>query len=229
MFEIHHGEEPEVLVGFRRLEPGPYTKDKVQDLWEKFRSYATQGGSKNILYQVLHDLQHGLCIYCEQKIFDYPRSGEPECRDREIEHIKAKSVHPALMFTFNNLALSCKRPKGSTGKKNRTCGERKGEKELPILPTDCFQHLFDLDMRNGKIISAKGISFGEKKKVDSCIDMLNLNQTDLCSRRLRYMQHLKEASRISIEVYYKYRDHITAEGEPFSPTFRQALRGRKKS
>lgn len=229
MFEIHHGEEPEVLVEFRRLEPGPYTKDKVQDLWDKFRSYATQGGSKNILYKVLHNLQHGLCIYCEQKIFNYPEFGAPDCRDREIEHIKAKSVHPALMFAFNNLALSCKRPKGSTGRKNTTCGERKGDKELPILPTDCFQHLFDLDMRNGKIISAKDISTDEKEKVDSCISILNLNQTDLCNKRLSYIQHLKEASEISMDVYHKYLGRITDEGEPFSPTFRQALRGRKKS
>lgn len=219
MLEIHHGDEPEVLSEFRKNNPEPYDEDK--NLWKKFRDFATKwGNGRNPLYGVLHAMQHGLCVYCERKIFAYPNTCKEGELNREIEHIRCRDKYREKMFHFPNMALACK----IEGKRSQvTCGVKKNNRDLPILPTEKHAHLFSLDAADGSVIPSDDINDADRKRVLQCIEILNLNAPALCRERAQYIDHIREAAEMGTAVLRGYIEEITRDGEPFSPTLRRFL------
>lgn len=223
MLELLHGMEPEILRLFKAQYSGTFSAD----LWSKYKEYESKNSGNKPLIRTLHALQEGLCVYCERKIY----VTKSECREdelnRHVEHLLAKSTHPHLTLEYTNLALSCT-CEGKRG--TSTCGAKKAERLLPILPTEKHLHLFDLDMESGMLIPAFGASNDDKQKVLECISLLNLNLSELCLRRLHIIENVKKilvAESVEWPVKQRllqdYCTERTAYGQPFAHTLRHVL------
>lgn len=227
MIRLRHGTEPDILREFREQ----YSLPLTSATWEHFKIYQCQQRAGNPVVQTLHDLQEGLCVYCERKICNNNnhQSGESNKRQHHVEHIRCKGNpnYQHLVVTYSNLALSCT----SVGRKSTlTCGMRKGKQDLPIIPTDEHEHLFDIDSENGEIIPVGSLSPADKKKVEDTVRILNLNQPELSIARKKLIDLFKS---IQNEIYIseaekhaflrKYAEMLTARGEEFAPTLRRFL------
>ena len=156
--------------------------------WDGFGSH-DGGRAHRGLLRALTDRQHGLCGYCEISLTE---------RDHQVEHVVPRSdpvQGSSRALDYRNLIACCK---GGTWrsdevsrylkpvKKNRSCGEAKGNlepkefmdpRDLPTLPS--LVRVLD----DGRIeadmaaCTSAGVSAGD---VDRTIEVLNLN-----ARRLR--------------------------------------------
>lgn len=157
MIELYHRQEPQSLVSYRRIHPNAS--------WGEDEFYQV----KNEIHSALDIEQEGLCVYCEI-IIDRDKS--------HIEHIKPRKWHQGLTFIYDNLAQSC----------NATdhCGHRKGNKEVPIEPRSGCNDLFDLMASDGRIVPVAALEIEVRQKVETTLDILNLNNSALSRRRRQY-------------------------------------------
>lgn len=118
--------------------------------------------------------QNYYCPYCERVI---------NIKNSQIEHIKPKQKYPNLLNDYNNFITACI-------EYNRTCGSFKGNKwdDKFLDPTlkDPKDYL-TYELSTGRIIPVN--HFGE---INECaiktIEILNLNESKLCSQRKRYIK-----------------------------------------
>lgn len=224
MLELNHDTEPQVLRCFRTLNPPPYSSGTA--IWKQYRDFEYTERSNQSLVRALHRMQEGLCVYCERRIFTIESERQNNERNRHIEHLRSRQNYPDLTLTYSNLALSC----STEQERVKSCGERKGNRELPILPTENHRHLFDIDFDDGSIIPALGISSADKKRVkDTCI-LLNINHGALCFERLQILNNLQKILQSPLltaeEKEQRARQYCiskTVIGSPFAPTLRKAF------
>lgn len=140
--------------------------------WDNF-----QGKTK--VHEALLPAQNYLCSYCEIEL-DRSNGGI----GFHIEHIKPKSLNPALTFEFNNLLISCfnsghEIPSSNDDSMPISCGHAKGDGFAPLLfikPTEynCENYFFyELD---GRIVPNPNLTgLNESQRAEYTIQILNLN------------------------------------------------------
>lgn len=183
MVELQHGQPTPALYQYLLLNPEAQVDD--------FGSRAFEPVKWKVKAD-LHAQQKGLCIYCEQKL---------NANQGQVEHIKPKDVNlfPALCFSFTNYAHSCKN--------NKTCGNKKGNKLLPIEPAPGCNAQWTLST-TGSIEPIENLTKKQRHPIVSTIDILGLNkETTLVADRQGYVQkvleimqnHSPEAARVFIQ------------------------------
>ena len=169
--------------------------------WDGLRSH-DRGRAHRGLIEGLTDVQHGLCGYCEIGLTE---------RDRQVEHVVPQSdpvQGASRALDFRNLIACCK---GGTARssdvnrylrpvrRNRSCGEEKGERmpsefldprELPALPS--LMRVFD-DGRIEADAAACAFAGVSASHVNRTIEVLNLNAGRLRIQRERRWRALNAA------------------------------------
>jgi uncharacterized protein (TIGR02646 family) len=147
--------------------------------WSEFRNPCKQTTKQYIL----HDEQHGLCIYCERHLSaSYAR----------LEHLKPQSCYPDEHFSYKNLVVSCHGQEDHNemipahqGYSIDSCDHFKAaqfDENLFLDPTlipDITKY-FCFDKINGGISA----SIVNKEKANHMIQLLNLDNVSLCNERL---------------------------------------------
>ena len=118
-----------------------------------------------LLKEQLRQEQKGLCCYCCQIL-------ETEAT---VEHLKSRDKYPKLTYDYGNLLLSCQQSK--------QCDNAKGNKELDLTPLmiECDAEI---------TLKFNGELNPKSKRAQQAIDLLNLNNADLCQRRERLIGDL---------------------------------------
>ncbi|CAI8831311.1 hypothetical protein D3C76_860840 [compost metagenome] len=163
---VHNPVTPQALLDFVAAHPhaGPNDFDS-----ETFRPV------KKLVKTSLHHDQGGLCAYCETPL---------EANAGQIDHIKPKGgaeAHPQLTFSYTNYAHGCIRSKG--------CGQRKGDRLLPIEPAPGCNERFSLSL-DGSLEAMPMLSRGEKHVVRQTRDMLGLQNPALVREREKWIKVL---------------------------------------
>lgn len=154
MVELQHRQdEPSELAAFLAAHPDPAVSD--------FDSLAF-APAKRAVKAALNQDQGGLCVYCERELV---------ANAGQIDHIKPKAgehAHPELCFSYRNYAHSCIHPK--------TCGQKKGDRLLPIEPGPGCNQQWGLS-RDGRIepVAFDGQTRQQRHQVRQACDMLGLN------------------------------------------------------
>ncbi len=142
------------------------------------------------LKKQLRQEQKGLCCYCCQILED----------KTTVEHLKSRDKHPKLTFDYGNLLLSCKQSK--------QCDNAKGNKELDLTPLmiECDAEI---------TLKFNGELNPKSKRAEQAINLLNLNNADLCQRRERLIGDLfgidNELNQENLESMFKGMDIKEAE------------------
>jgi len=111
MREIKKGPPPSYLASYAKETDWGLLKEKATDL----RRHLVQE-------------QQGLCAYCMRRIEADPASPSVA----RIEHIQARSTHPLLTFSWNNLVACCEHGRGKPPK-DQSCDLRKANRALAAL------------------------------------------------------------------------------------------------
>jgi uncharacterized protein (TIGR02646 family) len=128
---------------------------------------------KKIVKASLHHDQGGLCAYCETPL---------EADTGQIDHIKPKrgnDGHPHLTFSYTNYAHGCIRADG--------CGQRKGDRLLPIEPAPGCNERFSLSS-DGSLEAMPTLTRREKHVVRQTRDMLGLQNAALVLEREKWIK-----------------------------------------
>ncbi len=166
MVELQHGQPTPALYQYLLLNPEVQVDD--------FGSRAFESVKWKVKAD-LHAQQKGLCVYCEQPL---------NANQGQVEHIKPKDINlfPALCFSFTNYAHSCIN--------NKTCGNRKGNKLLPIEPAPGCNAQWTLST-TGRIEPIADLTKNQRNLIVSTRDMLGLNKdTSLVTDRQSYVQQV---------------------------------------
>ena len=164
MVELQHRAVPTpALTAFNTANPVATVAD--------FNSRAFQP-VKAALKADLNQEQGGLCVYCESTL---------AAGAGQIDHIKPKSAHPNLCFSYTNSAHSCINPK--------TCGQKKKNGLLPIEPGPGCNAQFALST-DGTVEPISGLTRKQLHPVRQTYDMLGLNaDSNLVDERKRWLAH----------------------------------------
>ena len=162
MVELQHRAVPTpALTAFNTANPVATVAD--------FNSRAFQP-VKAALKADLNQEQGGLCVYCESTL---------AAGAGQIDHIKPKSAHPNLCFSYTNYAHSCINPK--------TCGQKKKNGLLPIEPGPGCNAQFALST-DGTVEPISGLTRKQLHPVRQTRDMLGLNaDSNLVDERKRWL------------------------------------------
>ena len=164
MHWVDRGPEPDRLARIR---------DQFTPRWVRF--YGSGVGDKpsdsrwRDFSGDLADAFHGLCAYCEGP-----------CRG-EVDHFRPKSRYPDLVYSWSNWLFAC-----------HDCNHAKGEKWPPRGYVDpCAksprahpEHFFNFDLLTGEILPKEGLSRARRRKAQSTIDDLRLNEWHHLRNRL---------------------------------------------
>ena len=138
-----------------------------------------------LLKEQLRQEQKGLCCYCCQIL-------ETEAT---VEHLKSRDKYPKLTYDYGNLLLSCQQSK--------QCDNAKGNKELDLTPLmiECDAEI---------TLKFNGELNPKSKRAQQAIDLLNLNNADLCQRRERLIGDLfgidNELNQENLESMFEWMD-----------------------
>ena len=152
---------------------------------------------KDLLRQALDQMQHGLCAYCESSLKTW-----------HIEHFRARSTHPQLTFTWDNLFGSCLTPDH--------CGDYKDKKGKPYDPNElthpCEQDPDDflLFVPDGTVQPRQGLSPKHHQCAEETIRVFRLNQKDLCERRAGVIRSMLETEPDILQVLMESTDRDRA-------------------
>lgn len=132
--------------------------------WKLF-SQQNYDGYK-ILREQLRLEQHGICCYCCQTLQE----------KAEIDHLQSRKNNHDVMYDYPNLLLSCKT--------SNQCNNAKGHQELPLTPLmqDC-----DSEIK----INLAGELTASTPRASRAIDILKLNNANLCRKRQRKIDEIK--------------------------------------
>jgi uncharacterized protein (TIGR02646 family) len=172
MIELQHRQNPtQALVNFVATNP----KVNVAD----FDSQGFQQVKITVKADLNQD-QGGLCVYCECEL---------AADEGQVEHIKPKSIpeFSSLCFTYTNYAHSCINPK--------TCGQKKGNKLLPIEPGPGCNSEWILST-NGTIDPILNLNEQRRHAVTQTSQILGLNNApDLIDERKRWFKNALEIAK----------------------------------
>jgi len=156
--------------------------------WSEFQNPEKLETAKYIIEKE----QKNLCVYCEQRISNFPK-------DCHIEHLKPRSIDKKHnTFNYSNLAVSCNSGKDQQIKSaiqytGLTCGHKKGErydekKFLSPVELENISDYFVFDFISGSI------SFSElnQERAAYMIDLLNLNDKGLQIARRNALINLRK-------------------------------------
>lgn len=169
MVELQHRDPPPVeLVSFRNSNPQASVGDFDQPSFQAI---------KRAVKASLNADQGGLCVYCEEVL----------ASDKgQLEHIKPRSSHPDLCFTYTNHAHSCINSK--------SCGQKKKDGILPIEPgPDCNNHWWLSD--KGTIEPVPDLTRQQRHHACQTRDMLGLNNANLVNARKKWFGSVQEVLR----------------------------------
>ena len=179
MLKVNKKDEPQFFTEFKRKK-NPKNWDELDKLENRYIK-------KELKYHILKNEQNigdkSYCSYCEIILFSENKDSTEDKEDKEchIEHIKPKSKFGNLTFDYRNFLISCS--------ENKTCGHSKQSiwDELFINPVEENpEEYFSYSMRTGKIIPKKENGLEYEKAVKT-IEILNLNEDNLCEYRKNYM------------------------------------------
>ena len=137
----------------------------------------------------LHDMQHGKCCYCEDKI---PRTGH----NKEVEHFRPKRKFPCLTNDWSNLLLACRRCNGTKGDKFP-----KSQDDEPLLldpsdPIDNPEDHVDFIVDEDQVTENRtlGLAFGKSgsRKGKETIETIQLDDDHYIEKRLPTLHLLRE-------------------------------------
>ncbi|SPX81623.1 retron system putative HNH endonuclease [Moraxella ovis] len=143
-----------------------------------------------LLREQLRQEQKGLCCYCCQILE----------KQATVEHLKSRSKFPQLTFDYQNLLLSCK--------ESNQCDNAKGNDELELTPlmTACDTEI---------MLKVNGELNPISDRAKQAIDLLNLNNADLCQRRKQAIGDLfgidNELNQENLELTFAWMDGEQAE------------------
>lgn len=165
MIELtHNPAPPKALLDFNETYPGAGPDDFDG---EAFRPV------KKIVKASLHNDQGGLCVYCETPL---------QSDTGQIDHIKPKrgsDGHPHLTFSYTNYAHGCIRSDG--------CGQRKGDRLLPIEPAPGCNEQFSLSS-DGSLEPMPDLNRRNRHLVRQTRDMLGLHSAALIREREKWIK-----------------------------------------
>ena len=155
--------------------------------WELSKDYRA---GYDLLKEQLRQEQKGLCCYCCQILED----------KATVEHLKSRDKYPKLTYDYGNLLLSCQQSK--------QCDNAKGNKELDLTPL-----MIECDAEITLIFNGK--LNPKSRRAEQAINLLNLNNADLCQRRKRLISDLfgidNELNQGNLESMFKGMDIKEAE------------------
>ena len=170
------------------VERGP-EPDGVENIRTRYtarwvRYYGSGAGTKpsdsrwRDFFSDLANSFHGLCGYCEEM-----------CRG-EVDHFRPKSRYPDLVYSWSNWLFAC-----------HDCNHAKGEKwPLGGYVDPCAksggerpEHFFFFDTLTGEILPKEGLSSAHRRKAQSTIDDLKLNEWHHLRKRLQWLQLISAA------------------------------------
>lgn len=138
-----------------------------------------------LLKEQLRQEQKGLCCYCCQMLEEQVT----------IEHLKSRDKYPKLTFDYGNLLLSCKQSK--------QCDNAKGNDELDLTP---LMIACDTEI----MLKVNGELNPISDRAKQAIDLLNLNNADLCQRRKQVIGDLfgidNELNQENLELMFEWMD-----------------------
>jgi len=179
------------------------------EVWERFKTSPTYRDALVFLAQE----SGGLCVYCEQRLFD--DQGLDIVLDRQIEHFKPKSNQTASdprVLEWSNLLLCCtggtrpelarrypERYQAAPKNANASCGQTKGDHE-PDDPLHWVESPLGLGWElpavelglDGEWVPHHGLAQAARERVDQTIKTLNLNCPRLRASRLRAKARVDE-------------------------------------
>ena len=153
-----------------------WIKKNKPKTWKLGKNYRA---GYDLLKEQLRQEQKGLCCYCCQILGD-------ETDKTTVEHLKSRDKYPKLTFDYGNLLLSCKQSK--------QCDNAKGNDELDLTPLmiECDTEI---------TLKVNGELNPKSKKAKQAINLLNLNNVDLCQRRKQVIKSLFDTdNRLDKEV-----------------------------
>lgn len=117
--------------------------------------------SKAELRTVLVEDQGYICGYCQDSIFNNHTS--------KIEHIKARSEYPNLIFDFTNIISCCKGEKKNPPPKELHCDTFRDNSDLQVTPldNDCDTHFRYDDLGNIYHETDQGLDTIKKLNLDT--------------------------------------------------------------
>ena len=129
--------EPGRLTEYHTTHPTESQRpaDQAAAAWDTFK---TDKPAYAELLGQLAQTQQGLCAYCEQRLVD--ATGQLVPNDYQIEHVLAKSGAVGRVLDWTNLALACiggtykhhqDVSRRFTDKRDTSCGQAKGDDDLP--------------------------------------------------------------------------------------------------
>lgn len=218
---LHEDPEPDSLIKTRQNQK---LQQSPEAAWQEF--------DKTDLRLALFNLQFGRCAYCERTL-------SCDSRNNSIEHIQPKSRFPNKLFVWSNLVLSCTSPNTcNRHKKNKYPGDEDPKREPTwqfISPTDARCASSFRYSRNGKVEPAEADDC-ETRDATKTIDLLNLNQLDLQTKRrevLETIEHqmneLKNQEDSSIWISFLIDECRVDSKSPFYSAKRQCLPGIEES
>ena len=176
MLKVNKKDEPQFFTEFKRKKNPKHwdilNKPENLHIKPELKSYMLKNEQK------IGDKSY--CPYCEM-ILSFEDSDLKEDKKCHIEHIKPKSKFGNLTFDYRNFLTSC-------SDKN-TCGQSKGNKwdNLFINPVvENPEKYFSYKVRTGEIVPKIANGF-EYEKAIKTIEILNLNEDNLCEYRKTYI------------------------------------------
>lgn len=119
-------------------------------------------------HQLLQE-QNGICCYCCKTLSE---------GQYHIEHLKSRDNYAQLTFVYDNLLASCN---GNA----KHCGHKKGNTELPVTPL--------MDECDEIQLNLAGELQTKHTLAKQSIDILNLNDRQLCQNRKNKVDMIKFA------------------------------------
>lgn len=219
--------EPPLLAQYRATYPREDTrpKEEASATWEDFKT--DQPAYKELLAK-LAEAQQGLCLYCEERLVD--DVGTLVANDYQVEHVEAKSGAVGRVLNWSNLALACgggTYPQHSdptrkyTTVDNTSCGQTKGDKDLPqncdprTFPL--LDSLVDVNLDGELLVNASHCTKAGVKDqdVNKAIAILNLN----CER----LRKARQDCRDNINKWFLSLLNELHAGTHLSPMQRQQM------
>jgi len=200
--------EPPGLATYRAAHPDDAAAEgtEAQAVWNRFRDSSAYRELRDELVKT----QRGLCAYCEQRLTS-PK-GDLLPNDQQVEHVLAKAGGSGRALDWTNVVLCCmggsyseRDPKYRDearhyrGPENVSCGQAKGECELP---PGCDPRGFPSSPRLVRVLvdgrltveaeacRAAGVDPAELDRAIN--DVLNLNCARLTSPRAKVVANVLE-------------------------------------
>lgn len=146
--------------------PPSSLSESASSSWKNFKE-------KKEVREILRDMQHGCCAYCEGGVYN----------EGHVEHFYPQNKYPERSLAWGNLFLSCN--------SRKHCGHYKDSKGIPYHPEDLIkpdeenpEHFFFFHS-NGEARPRFDLSEKEQQRAEETLRVFNLNEGALQEKRRR--------------------------------------------